>query len=168
MDNQTTWANAVAAASRLYADLAVGTRAELDALIDRIMRLKKELLERTISADSASICRSCGGQCCLNGKYHFSLLDLLAYRKAAVEPVVPNFAASPACPYAGEAGCLMAPGFRPMTCVVFNCGLIEDRMTPAELTELYACERMLRRAIADAGQVVGQRLDRALLLSIGS
>jgi len=165
MDDRTTWANAVTAADKLHTHLAVEARAKLDELIDRIMRLKEELLERTLSAGGAAICHSCGGQCCLNGKYHFSVLDLLAYRKAAVAPVVPNFGSNPACPYSGEAGCLMPPGFRPMTCVVFNCELIEDRMTSADLQELYECERLLRRAIADASQIAGQRLDRALLLS---
>jgi hypothetical protein len=165
MDDQGIWANAVATIGEMYAHLPPETRAELDSLINRIMRLKESLAEQTLSAGSAAICRSCGGQCCLNGKYHFSALDLLAYRKTGIEPVEPNFGSNPACPYSDKSGCLMQPGFRPMACVVFNCELIEERMEPNELRKFYENERTLREVIAHAGQIANQRLDRALLLS---
>lgn len=165
MDDQTRWAEATAAATRMYAGLAAETRSELDALLGQIMVLKEQLLAQTLAAGSDGLCRSCGGQCCLNGKYHFSVLDLLAHRLAAVEPMMPNFAAAPVCPYGGDAGCLMAPRLRPLTCVVFNCDAIEDRMPPDEVAALYGREQLLRETIARAGRLVGQRLERALLLS---
>lgn len=165
LDDQQRWEQAVAAANARYEGLAAESRAGLDELIKRIMGLKEELIERTLSAGSASICRACAGQCCLNGKYHVSVLDILAYRTSMTEALTPNFNANPACPYSGPAGCLMPPRFRPMTCVVFNCELIEGSMPPKELAALYLCEKQLRGAIARTNLVAGQRLDRALLLT---
>jgi hypothetical protein len=129
------------------------------------MRLKEELVGRTLGAGSAGICRQCGGECCLNGKYHVSVLDLLAYLSSGTEPVTPDFDAGPACPYSGADGCLMPPRFRPLTCVVFNCELVEERLDSDELTALYAAENRLRDAIAGASRIAGQRLERALLLT---
>ncbi len=81
MDDQRKWNRAVKAADSAYEGLDPGTRAELDTVIGQIMRLKEDLLEQTLAAGGASICRACAGQCCLNGKYHVSVLDLLAYRR---------------------------------------------------------------------------------------
>ncbi|MBI2354405.1 MAG: hypothetical protein HYV06_05140 [Deltaproteobacteria bacterium] len=165
MNDEQRWASAVTAAGAAYERLPAGTGAELDAVIKQIMGHKQELVELALAAGSASICRGCGGECCLSGKYHVSVLDLLSYRIAAADPVAPNFGAAPACPYSGMSGCLMPPRFRPMTCVVFNCELIEGRMGPNERAALYERENLLREAIAQANRIAGSRLDRALLLS---
>ena len=165
MNDQQTWVRAVRAAHDIYDQLSPEKRAGIDTLIDRVMELKEDLVEQTLSAGSSSICRSCGGRCCLNGKYHVSVLDLLAYRITDTEPVVPDFSAHPACPYGRENGCLMPPRFRPMTCVVFNCDLIEERMNVAERSSLAECEQLLRKTIAQANRLAGFRLDRSLLLS---
>jgi len=165
VDDQQRWNRAVKAADNGYEGLGPGMRLKLDVLVKRIMRLKEDLLEQTLAVGGASICRACSGQCCLNGKYHVSVLDLLAYRMAGVEPVLPDFTRSPACPYSGETGCLMQPCFRPMTCVVFNCEQVEMEMGPDKRTALYATERLLREAISQASRIAGRRLDRALLLS---
>jgi hypothetical protein len=165
VNDQQTWTRAVQAASGIYEHLSPKNRAGLDTLINQIMHLKDELVEQALSVDSASICRSCGGRCCLNGKYHVSVLDLLAYRIAATEPVVPGFNAHPACPYGSEHGCLMPPRFRPMACVVFNCELIEGQMSAAKRRAISECEQFLRETIKQANKVAGCRLDRPLLLS---
>ena len=165
VDDQQRWKRAVTAADNGYEGLDTGMRLKLDGLIGQIMRLKEDLLEQTLAVGSASICRACAGQCCQRGKYHVSVLDLLAYRMNGAEPVVPDFTRGPACPYSGEAGCLMPPRFRPMTCVVFNCEQVEKGIAPHELTTLYAAEKLLRDTISQANRVAGCRLDRALLLS---
>ena len=164
MNDQQRWDRAVKAADSDYEHLTPETRLQLDALLGQIMRFKEDLVERTRAAGSASICRTCAGQCCRNGKYHVSVLDLLAYRSSGTEPVVPDFSAHPACPYSGESGCRMPPRFRPMTCVVFNCEPVEERMDQDGRTALYAEEKLLRDAIVRANRVSGRRLDRALLL----
>jgi hypothetical protein len=165
VDDQQRWDQAVKAADSDYEGLDSATRAQLAVLIGQIMRLKEGLVDQVLAAGSASICRECAGQCCLNGKYHVSVLDLLAYRIEGAEPVVPDFTAVPACPYSGTAGCRMPPRFRPMTCVVFNCELVEERVGQDERAALCATENLLREAIAQANRVAGRRLDRALLLS---
>jgi hypothetical protein len=165
VNDQQAWIQAVKIASDHYFQLPTMIRAELDVLINDIMRFKEQLSELALSSGSADICRTCGGKCCLNGKYHFSVLDLLAYRNTLLEPILPEFTAYQRCPYSCESGCLMPPRFRPMTCVVFNCELIENQMKPSQCEALYECEKQLREAIRQACRIAGRRLDRALLLS---
>lgn len=165
MDDQRTWAQAVEISSRHHEQLPTAIRGELDKLINEIMGFKEQLSKLTLSACGAQICRTCGGKCCLNGKYHFSVLDLLAYRNNLLEPVVPTFSVQPNCPYSGEFGCLMPPRFRPMTCVVFNCELIENQMAPDKRAAFDEYENKLRESIHQACRITGRRLDRPLLLS---
>jgi hypothetical protein len=165
VNDQAAWEQALATADEWYAGLPAGTRAELDSLLEEIMQLKEGLVELVSSAGSAAICRECGGECCLLGRYHVSLLDILAYRKTGIEPVIPDFSAGPACPYSDASGCLMPPRYRPVTCVIFNCQQIEDRVTPVERENLYEHERKLRATVSRAGQTCGTRLDRPLLLA---
>jgi hypothetical protein len=155
----------VATAGEWYENRPSDVRAELDGVLDEIMRLKQRLVELVTSSGSAATCRTCGGECCLLGRYHVSILDILAYQKAGVEPVLPDFTAGPACPYSDASGCLMPPRYRPVTCVIFNCQLIEDRLTQADRDALHGYERRLRDAVSRAGHTGGTRLDRPLLLS---
>jgi len=165
LDDQTAWDRAVATASRMYTDLPPDSVIELNLLIEKIIQLKQTLVDLAVAAGSAEICRACGGECCLYGKYHVSVLDILAYRKNSRAPVVPDFSTHPACPYSDTSGCTMASGYRPMTCVVFNCQLVDDQLTSAQRETFSNCERDLREAITRAIRTSGQRLDRALLLS---
>jgi hypothetical protein len=155
----------VSAAGSWYLSLPPGTRATLDGLINEIMQFKQQLVDLVTSSGSAAACRSCGGECCLLGKYHVSVLDVLAYRNTGVVPVAADFSTAPACPYSGSSGCLMPPRYRPVTCVIFNCQLIEDRLTPAERETLHEYERGLRDAVKRAVHAGGTRIDRPLLLS---
>jgi len=59
----------------------------------------------------------------------------------------------------------MAPGYRPLTCVVFNCQQVEDRLTSAQRGSFLTYELELRETVTRAGRISGLRLDRALLLS---
>ena len=165
MNDQAAWEQAIATAGRNYASLPQDVTAQLDALIEDIMRLKQNLVELVMSAGSEDICRTCGGECCRHGKYHVSVLDIMAYLKTGARQVLPDFSTNPACPYSDVSGCTMAPCYRPMTCVVFNCQLVEDQLASAERETLRGYEQELRNAITRAGHVTGMRLDRALLLS---
>jgi hypothetical protein len=164
VDDQQRWDRAVEATSRMYDGLPPETRARLDLLITRIMGLKEALVERVLAAGSLSICRACAGACCRSGRYHVSALDLLAFRSCEAEPVAPDFGTAPSCPYGGPEGCRMSPPFRPMTCVVFNCDLVEALMGQEDSAALYTDETLLRDAIVRASRLTGQRLDRPLLL----
>ncbi|MBK5274296.1 MAG: hypothetical protein JJE30_04515 [Desulfuromonadales bacterium] len=165
MNDQDAWDQATAISGTAYDSLPHDTTAELDDLIDEIMQLKQKLVELVTCAGSSEICRNCGGECCLLGKYHVSVLDMLAYLKTGADAVIPDFSPGPACPYSGESGCLMPPGYRPVTCVIFNCQMIEDRLTAAERETLQRYENRLRQAVARTGRICGTRLDRPLLLS---
>jgi hypothetical protein len=59
----------------------------------------------------------------------------------------------------------MPPRYRPVTCVIFNCQLIEDRLSPSDRDALHGYERRLRDTVSRAGHTGGIRLDRPLLLS---
>ena len=165
MNDQTAWNRSKATADTWYRGLPSDIRAELDGLLEEIMQLKEGLVELVTSSGSSAVCRTCGGVCCRLGKYHFTVLDLLAYGKAGIEPVAPDFSASPACPYSNASGCLMAPGYRPVTCVIFNCQLIEDRLSATQRQALHDHEERLRATVARAGRIHDIRIDRPLLLS---
>lgn len=166
MDDQKKWQKAVAGAYQRYDRLPADTGIALDGLIAGIIQLKQELFELAQVAGGGDICRTCGGQCCRYGKYHVTVLDLLAYRSAGVEPLMPDFATPPCCPYGGPDGCRMEPRFRSMTCLIFNCDLLEERMVDDVRQRFAAAEGSLRAAVARAEQLLGYRAGRALLLSL--
>ena len=161
------WRQAVAIAESGYKRLDKGARKRFDAHIRLIMRLKEELYDLACAAGSVDICTHCGGQCCMNGKYHVSMLDLLAYHSAGIAPVIPAFEAAPFCPYGANSGCRMPPRFRAMTCLVFNCELVEDRMAAPHRDRFARGERLLRDAIRTAGTFMQQNVGRAALLVSG-
>jgi hypothetical protein len=164
VNDQAAWEQSVTTVSTEYFGLPAGIRAELDGLLEEIMQLKEKLVDLVTSAGSSTICRSCNGECCLLGKYHVSVLDIMAYRKTGTEPVVPDFSTGPACPYSNVFGCLMPPRYRPVTCVIFNCPSIDDRLTPTDRDSLYKYEYRLRDTVARAGRIYEIRTDRPLLL----
>ena len=163
MNDQAIWDQTVTAVSDRYAGLSPDIAPELDRLIEQIISLKQHLVELVLSAGSADICRNCNGECCRFGKYHVSVLDVMAYLKTGDTLVAPDFSNHPFCPYSNASGCTMTPGYRPMTCVVFNCQQVEDQLTACQRESLHGYERELRNAIARAGHITGMRLDRALL-----
>jgi hypothetical protein len=165
VNDQAVWEQAVTTAGNWYFGLPPDIRAALDGLLEKIIEFKQKLVELVAASGSSAICRTCGGECCLLGRYHVTVLDILAYRKAGVEPVVPDFNASPACPYSDASGCLMAPRYRPVTCVIFNCQMLEDRLTTSERRTLHEYEGRLRATVARAGRIHDIRTDRPLLLS---
>lgn len=168
MNDQLAWDKALAAARKSYSALEPATACALNNLIETIVHIKQQLVDLTTAAGSSQICRECRGECCRYGKYHVSVLDVLAYLKYSADLVVPDFAAHPDCPYSGIDGCTMPPGYRPMTCVVFNCQLVEDRLSTAEQETFRTQEQELRHAIRTAEQLTGMRLNRPFLLSIAN
>jgi len=165
VNDQEAWQQAVTSATEWYFGLPPGVRAELDGLIEEVMPLKQQLVDQVTSSGSSEVCRTCGGECCLLGKYHVSVLDVLAYRKNGVESVIPDFSAGPACPYSDASGCTMPAAYRPVTCVIFNCQLIEDRLSATQRDALHENEKRLRALVVRAGRIHDIRIDRPLLLS---
>jgi len=165
VNDQAAWEQAIAAARKSYTDLPHGIAGQLNDVLDQIMQLKQNLVEQVTAAGSSRICRGCGGECCRLGRYHVSVLDILVYLKNDTALPIPDFSTTPACPYSDDSGCIMQSGYRPMTCVVFNCQQVENQLAPDKLEAFHACEQELRDAITRAGQITGLPLNRALLLS---
>jgi hypothetical protein len=165
VNDQAAWDQALTAAISSYDGFPPAIVEELNNLIETIFRLKEQLVELATTAGSTLVCRECQGECCRYGKFHVSVLDILIYLKIGTTPVTPDFSTHPACPYSDSTGCTMPPGYRPMTCVVFNCPLVEEKMTPENLDTFKKIEQTLRHAIRTAEQLTGARLGRPLLLS---
>lgn len=168
MNDPQAWHNAQASAWKIYEELPDDGRRRFDHLVDRIMNLKENLLGLALAEGSGVVCGECGGECCLRGKYHVSMLDLIICRMHAFEPLVPDFTIHPLCPYGSADGCCFTPRFRPLTCVVFNCDLIEERMAEHTRHQVILWELELREAVASVDVIASHRLTRAALLSCGS
>ncbi|MBT1072076.1 hypothetical protein [Pelotalea chapellei] len=167
MDDRQSWHKAQVSAWECYERLSADRREQLDCLMGRIMLLKEQLLNLALTAGSRLICRDCGGKCCLYGKYHVTVLDLIINRKHSAEPLAPDFSTYPFCPYGSADGCCFTPRLRPLTCVIFNCELLEDRLDEHARHQAAMCERELREACAEAEMIAESRLTRSALLSYG-
>lgn len=164
MTDLETWQQGARMIGSLYDRLSAETRRRLDTLLDGYRRRKEEMLTLTLAAGSAGICRTCGGQCCLNGKYRISGLDVLALLGGQEPLVVPDFAGKPFCPYGDAAGCAMAPPFRPLDCVLFICEPLERVLDETAAARLALLERELRALVKEAEGLLETALGRPLML----
>lgn len=166
MNDTTTWQLAVTQARQFLENPPADTWLALSGMLDTIVRLKYDLVEMALEAGSSGICRECSGECCRFGKYHLTILDVLACLKDGTAIPEPDFDTPPNCPYGTTAGCSLSAGYRPMTCAIFNCQQIEDRMTSRDRDYFHKLEQELRATIAETEKLTGQRLNQPLLLSI--
>jgi len=162
MNDQEAWQRGVWFMSEIHGRLSPNARRQLGELLDSYRRRKGEML--TLTAGSCELCRDCGGQCCLNGKYRFSGLDLLALFGQQTPLPEPDFAQKPLCPYGDAAGCRMEPSFRPLDCVLFICGAIEGLLSETAANALALLEQELLRTVRQAETLLEQPLGRPLLL----
>lgn len=165
MNDTHSWAHAVEAARKKYERLPAETKSGLNEIIDQIMRLKDELLGLTLAKGGAGVCSSCGGICCNNGKYHLSVLDLMAFFYISAEIPVPDFELVPFCPYGNSDGCLMPPRLRPVTCIIFNCEPVDALLENNQRIRSHELEKQIRNEIICAEKLLGFRAGRPLLLS---
>ncbi len=136
------WHRLAAAAVTELAALPSDERARLTADLAAIAGLQKELYRLFLLADGAEACAVCRDNCCSCGKYHLSLVNLLAYLDAGESFPLPDFSCT--CPMLGAAGCRLPPQRRPYTCITFICGTVEERLRPAERQRFYTVEAELR------------------------
>lgn len=139
-------------------------RQQLGDLLADYRRYKWEMLALTLTAGSAAVCRDCGGQCCQNGKYRFSGLDLLALLDRQVSAPTPDFSRKPFCPYGDADGCRMEPLFRPLDCVLFICTAVEARLKNTVINSLASLEQKLRCNVKQAEILLERPLGQPLLL----
>lgn len=143
MTDDEMWRIGFAAVVEEFAALDEARRSAVVALVHRIMVVKGEIAACFSLVDGAAVCAQCGGECCRAGRYHFTVIDLLAYLVHQRHLFSPSFDAG-ACPFIGAAGCLMEPQFRPYNCVTFVCDSVELEMTP-DLRQSFnsLCDRLL-------------------------
>ena len=163
MDDQQLWNLGAVRLTALQAALPVENSAALTKLLTRYRQTKEALAAEIAQVDAASVCRECRGQCCLNGKYRISVLDVLACLAAEV-PVPANFDHKPLCPYGTDAGCTMEPGLRPADCILFICDAIDRKLSPQTGSIVAELERTLRESILTASHLTGEPLGTPLLL----
>ena len=163
MDDQQLWNLGAFRLKGLLADLSDGTMLALTQLLTRYRKAKDALAAVVAEVDAASVCRECGGQCCLNGKYRINVLDTLA-RIAAEIPTSADFSQKPVCPYGTDDGCAMEPGLRPADCVLFICDAIDQKLSPQARLILAAQEKLLWECIQMVSSLTGERLKTPLLL----
>ena len=163
MDDQQLWNLGTVRLKGLLEGLSGGTGLVLKELLIRYREAKEALAAVVAGVDAASVCRECGGQCCLNGKYRINVLDTLA-RVAAEIPTSADFLQKPLCPYGTIAGCAMEPGLRPADCVLFICDSIDLQLSPNSRLILARQEQDIRACIHAASSLTGEPLGTPLLL----
>jgi len=164
MNDHKAWERGVRLMEEIHDRLPCHARQQLGELLAGYRQRKGEMLALTLTAGSSQICRNCGGQCCLNGKYRFSGLDLLALLDQQASPPTPDFTQKPFCPYGDAAGCRMEPSLRPLDCVLFICESIEGLLGDAAANRLTLLERELRRSVKQAETLLERPLGQPLLL----
>ncbi len=122
-----------------------------------IAAAKRALFAVAEKVDSAAVCAACKGECCLAGKYHVTLLDIITMLADDQKLPEPDFGAGH-CPYLGEQGCLMPAAYRPYNCLIFHCERVEGLLEPLALQELFDRERDLRNLYQQFEVLYGRRL----------
>ena len=164
MTDREQWNLAVASVMEEFRGLAPSLRESLADAVRGVRSCKEAIHAVAEGVAAPGICASCGGECCRTGKYHVTVTDLLVYLADGRELFVPRFGQN-SCPYLGEEGCLMPPGFRPFNCITFICDRVDGMLEPMEKERLLGLEQELRDRCRTVGDLFGGRLRGALLLT---
>ncbi|OGU05775.1 MAG: hypothetical protein A2075_02035 [Geobacteraceae bacterium GWC2_58_44] len=163
MDFDKQWHDGVRRVSAAFSALPEPELERVRRLGSLMMEQKGAMQALVAQVDAASHCAGCGGACCVAGKYHFTAVDLLVHLATGAPLFAPLFH-NGLCSYLAEAGCLMAPAYRPFNCITFNCELIEDLLPEHEVARFYRLERELRRSYGEMRALFpGNSMDGALL-----
>jgi len=158
------WDQAVAAITAEYADLPGSLKEILREKAVILRQLKGSLHRLAEEMHGASICAACGGECCVRGKCHVTVVDIIVMLVSGVHLSEPRFGRD-FCPQLGERGCLMSPEFRPFNCITFNCERVEGLWEPGRIDSFYRLERDLRQHYGELEQLFDNRFMKGLLMS---
>ncbi len=164
MTDQEIWDNAVSVVRREYTVLPGDMKARVAAAAARIRSIKEDMFSLMVEKGAPEFCGICGGACCVRGKHHFTVVDLLVFLSGNVPLFMPSFRGD-LCPYMGNGKCLMSPPFRPLTCISFHCETLENLLSSVELERMYSLELELRERYAHLEILFGTRFSQGLLLS---
>lgn len=163
MEWERQWQNGVDAVTEAFSALPQADLLKLRGLALGMLAQKEAMQDLAAKADAATHCASCGGACCVSGKYHFTAVDLLVYLATDGQLFSPRFD-NGLCPFLGEPRCLIPTGYRPFNCITFNCDVIEDRLSRDELSRFYLMERELRRSYGEIRSLFPPRMMDGSLL----
>ena len=110
--------------------------------VRKVIDLQEQLHRLFLDVGGADLCRACDGDCCGHGKFHPTLVNLLACLVTSHTLPEPDF--SQTCPYIGETGCHFPPGLRPYNCISFICEQVEDRLDKPSQETFYRLEKQIR------------------------
>lgn len=164
MQDKELWTRGVKVVATECAALPPAERAVLHAAVTTIMNRKKELHRLVGGVYDTGICGTCQGACCRSGKYHVTVVDILAFLLEEEPLFVPDFEQS-GCPYLGDAGCLMSPGHRPFNCITFHCEDVENLLSPGERGRCTELEFELRAWYERIEKICSGRFMNGFLLN---
>lgn len=164
MNDHNLWLNAVLQSKRLHDSMKYRIKNHYTILLEQIMHCKLNIMEQVTSSGSVEICKNCGGKCCLYGKYHVTLIEIMTYHHTGKTIPTPDFSNHPYCPYSNNCGCMMPLAMRPTTCVIFNCEELENVFSNNVIDTIRLLESELRQTISKLNTITATRMDRPLLI----
>jgi len=165
MNDHDRWERATSAVAAHYAALPPTLLAQVDEAAQAIRMARRELHRLAEDRESTVICASCGGECCMRGKYHVTVADILVFLAEGEPLFVPRFDRD-ACPYLDRHGCMMEPSLRPFTCITFNCERVEGLWESERVEEFYRRERELRKLYVNLERLFGERFGATRRIAI--
>jgi len=161
--DRQVWEQGLRHLNNRFASLAPAIKLQLTVLLAVYKREKESLAALVTSVDSETICRDCGGQCCMNGKYRVNVFDVMALFASELQ-ITADFEQKPLCPYGTCQGCRMEAGFRPADCVLFVCDTLDRRLSETAKSFVNTREVAIRECLRKASILTGETLDMPLLL----
>ena len=149
--------------ARIKADLSALDEAGKQWLHDRVAAIEKLQLaldDLFKDAGGESICADCDGVCCVCGRHHITLTNLLGYLIAGEDQPSPDFTRT--CPYLGKGGCVLPVARRPYNCITFFCEQLEENLSEENRQQLRFMDQQLRREY----QALAERYPAASLRGI--
>jgi len=156
------WQDLVLRVVRELAALPLDERRWIGDRLRQIRTLQEAMHAEFLAVDGATICAACTDCCCSRGRYHLTLVNLVAYLDAGEVPPETDFNVT--CPWLAPQGCRFEPGRRPFNCVTFVCSAVEEQMDAEQQARFYARERELRRLYLEFDQRYAGSSLRGLLL----
>ncbi|HEU0265388.1 MAG TPA: hypothetical protein VFR01_06630 [Geobacterales bacterium] len=165
MTDLEKWQRGVTALTAEFQSLPALVVSRFQRLARQIIRCKMLIQAVSDSVEVGSLCQRCGGECCLRGKYHVTVIDLLVQLAAASPLPFPDFA-SGRCPYLSDHGCQMQAIHRPYPCITFNCDRIESLLESREIARFYRLSRRLSGLYDEVERCLGNRLRGGMLINV--
>ena len=158
------WREGVRQVTRAYQALPEQPREQLRQLLAALKEQRCAMQALVATVGAAAHCATCGGECCVAGKYHFTRADLLVYLAEREALFTPRFG-NGLCPYLGPEGCLIPAANRPFNCITFNCERIEELLSEQEIAGFYRMERELRGTYAQIRSLFPEQTMHGALLA---